>query len=248
MCELTLTPDAKAVASRELRKLLTVAAELTRQVEGSDAMQLEHIQNLLGLAEFHFADAAKAIGVSSQSANTVAMRSEMLREARQRIQELEAFAADTSGAAHVREGVKTLSEKLSHWWRKEGLGYARDIVFADNHCVVKLGCSLSGDFLLMYSDTPVSDKERLAQWHAALSQAGLVLSPDGRSSEPDVIDCDQSREALTALIKKRLPTARIWSFECRTRRDGRMKLSSVEIHLRNYDEIDALPSPEKEQF
>lgn len=245
MTEITLTPDAKAVASRELRKLLSAASELLRQVEGEDSMPTDHVQNLLSLGEYHFADAAKAIGVSSQSENIVAMRNEMLRDAQARVAELEAFIAGASGAAQAREGVKALSEKISNWWRVEGLGFAHDISFAAHFCLVKLSCTLSGEFMLMDSDTPVSDKDRIAQWHGKLQQLGLVLSSEGRR-EPDLIDCDQSRAAVVALIKQWLPSARIWSFAGRARRDGQMVIQTVEIHLQNYEEIAALPEPAKE--
>lgn len=243
MSELNLTPDAKAVAVRELRKLLTAGSELLRQVSEVATPELDHVQNLLGLCEFHFADAAKAIGVSSQSAATVAMRSAFLRDSQARVTELEAFVAGAAGPDLVREGVKALADKLNYWWRKEGLGYAHDIHFMEGRCELKLSCTVSGDFLLMYSDSPVSDKEQMAVWHQSLRDVGLVLEPDGRSREPDLIDNDQSRAALEALIKKWLPSARIWAYDCRARRDGRMKLTSVEVHLRNYHEIDALPRP-----
>lgn len=241
---LTLTPDGRAVVSRELNKLKGVVNELLNQVSKGTALERPFLQTLLGLAEFHFSDVAKGLSLTSESADVVERRVQELREANLRVQQLEAQLGGLVGAEQLKAGVKLLTQRIETWWRQKGLGLTQRVSFGEHSCEVVFSCTLFGDFHLIDSDTPVSDKERLARWHASLEEAGFVLSSKASLRDIDVIDCDQSRAALLALLKQYLPTARVWAFESRAgynRTSDQMTLASVTLHLRDYDEIMGLP-------
>jgi len=131
-----------------------------------------------------------------------------------------------------------LYDQLSSWWKLEGFGLVSEFGFGEYNLKVTFSCSLFGNFALLNSETPVSDKERKRLWRESLRDRGFVIKEEDR--EKHVVDCQQTRDALRALFALRLPHATIWKFESHETRTG-SEMDSVTVVIRKIEEILTLP-------
>jgi len=239
---LHLNEDDKAVALSELNKLTFVAKTAYEQLHNGTLTQ-GFGTTLISLVEAHLSKLSKLTGISSESAAERDMRFSAIREANLQIRDLEKALGASVNAAHIANAVKALTNKVRHWWRVDGFGYASEVSFVENVCKVTLSCHLSGDFSLLDSPTPISDKERKKIWHAQLRERGFVVQ-DTRRDDANIIDCDESKKALLLLIRKAFPSSRIIGTKTHCLREGEIfALTEVTLFIYDLTEIEALPEP-----
>lgn len=243
---LVLNEDQVAVAQRHIKDAHFALATITQCLEGKMPLTEELVKNCLSVSEYQLRDLCKTLGVETHGAAEIDERHAKLRAANMRIRELEGQLGDSNAPELTQMGVKRLSEHLNKWWDLEGFGHIAELKFGPYGVDVKFSCNLFGDFHLIGSKTPVSDRERKALWYASLAERGFVLCVEEGEREPAVDDCDQSRRTLADLFTSRMPSAFVTSFHGHGRR-GQYVLRDVEVFIRNYADILALPVPEPKE-
>jgi hypothetical protein len=240
--EITLTPDSRAVALQKLQQIQQALGTLVAVIgHGKRPLDAALPTNILKVAEFELADLGKTLGIETDSAKEREERYSMLRAANMRVRELEAQLGNAQGADVTQSCLKTLDARLNSWWDLEGFGHISNIAFQRYGCTVNFSCSLFGDFRGTDSTTPVSDKERRAQWHASLAERGFTLVQEDER-EWALHDCEATRNALLDLIALRLPSARVLKLENVNRsKAAGFILLGVEVYIGNLEDILALP-------
>lgn len=241
---LMLSADDRAVVLREIKDaqfaLATVAEQLT---EEELPINRELTVNCLQMCEFRLDKIGTKLGIATDSAARLEERHARLRTANLRIHELEAQLGQAQPPEATQLSLVRLTELVQRWWQADGFGHTSEIHFARYGTEVEFSCHLFGDFRLTDSPTPISDKERRAQWHANLKAQGYVLTQvDPASRDLAVVDCDASRKTLAALFATHLPSAKIQSVKNRNNRDGDFVMDSVTVMIRNLADIANLPA------
>lgn len=241
--DITLNPDQQAVTLKTLKDIQHAMATLAGQVQRHNGtLNAELAQNVLCVTEYSLADLSKLLGIASQTAQDIEKRHAALRQANQRIHELERQLGAAQAPDMTQASLKNLAERVEAWWRQEGFGHISSVHFDKYGCEIDFCCSLFGDFYVVDSPTPVSDKERYRLWLAHLAERGFVLTDE--DGDDALQDCDQNREVLTALFAHRLPSARLRSVENHARRGKDFVLRGVKVYVRQLADILSLPVPE----
>ena len=240
--EITLNADAQAVLKSKAREVHEAIAILTHFLDQEQALTVEMSSNALRVAEYKISDIAKILGVPTEGSAEIEERHQKLREANIEIRSLKDQLGKSQSPELTQLSLRTLERQLRDWWTLEGFGHLSEIHFAGYGCRTKLSCGLYGDFPLLNSPTPVSDKERKALWLDDLRARGFLLSEDDR--DPDVMDCDASRKALSDLILTRLPSAKITQVtnHCAGAGSHGFIIRDVEVIIYNLDDIARLPA------
>ncbi|AQT06302.1 hypothetical protein [Acetobacter persici] len=255
----SITDDQTAVAIREIREagssLGMVHNMLKNDTFPGDAENRSGELVVLAVrkATRHVIELAKTLGIPSEEAEEVTRRHAAIRKANLRIRDLESQLGESVTPDKVRQAIKSYSKRINYWWKVYGFGHVRSFVFEEHIIKVSLSCLPFGDFAIIDSKTPVSDKERRALWRKSLEARGILLAEDERGSRDFTpVDCDQTREALTRIIMAAFPTCRITSFSSHvahdtTLPDGRIHytLRDIEIIIYSASEVAALPLPEE---
>ena len=240
--EIALTRDSREAARQRLQEVQRALGTLVALLGlGRETVNAALPSNVLKVAEFGLADVGKILGIETESAQEREERYAMLRAANMRVRELEAQLGNTQGPDVIQACLKTLDARLNSWWDVEGFGFISDIAFQRYGCTVNFSCSLFGDFRGSDSPTPVSDKERRAQWHANLAERGFVVVQEDER-EWALEDCDATRKTLIDLIGLRLPSARVLKLENanRSKAPGFI-LQGVKVYIGQLSDILALP-------
>lgn len=242
---LTLSADDRAVVLREIKAaqfaLATVASQITE--EEGPPLNRDLTVNCLQMCEFRLDEIGTRLGIATETAAKIEERHAKLRAANLRVRELEAQLGQEQAPEGTQLSLGLLTERLQGWWQAVGFGHTSETHFARYGCEVEFSCHLFGDFWLTNSPTPISDKERRAQWHDDLRTQGYVLTDSEPSSrELAVVDCAASRETLGAVLAASLPSAKIQSFKNRNNRDGAFVMDSVKVLIRNLADIANLPA------
>ncbi|KVP17083.1 hypothetical protein [Burkholderia ubonensis] len=245
-----LTEDQNVVALRHILELQQAVGTIASVLKGTsvfkEGLNKELAENVLKVSEYKLSDLCKLLGIETHGTREREERHADLRRANGRIRELEEQLGNSQGADVTQSALKNLDAQLNSWWDLEGFGHISDIAFQRYGCKVNFSCALYGDFRLINSDTPVSDKERKALWLASLRERGFVLVQEDRDWE--IQDCDASRAALCNLIVERIPSATVSRIENFHRRKANsFTLRSVEVYIHNLADIAQLPQkPSKE--
>ena len=241
---LKLSRDKNAVALRQIRQIREAVGTIFGIIQDGTAINAELATNCVKVAEFELAYLCKTLGIETDSAQERDQRYVQLRQANERIRELEAQLGNVQAPEVTQMSLKQMAEQLRLWWRHEGFGHVSDMAFGEYVCKVNFSCSMFGDFRLVDSDTPVTDKERKACWYDSLRERGFVLIEDDR--EWALADCDASRQALCELFKSRLPSSKVFKFDNvqRHRVDG-FVIRGAEGYIHQIADILSLPVPEK---
>lgn len=243
--EISLDPDKRAVAAREIRDIHLGLAALTDFLQKDAVVTVEFVHNVISVVEYRLGELARELGVETDGTVQREERYAKLREANGRIRELEGLLGNAEAPELTQMALKKLHERLNGWWDLEGFGHVSEVAFGPYGAEVNFSCSLFGDFRLTDSRSPVSDKERKALWHKSLEDRGFELLWDGR--EPSLKDCDRTRRVLAELFSGRLPSAKISSYVNHASRVGAFELRSVTVFIRRLEEILALPVAESRE-
>lgn len=150
----------------------------------------------------------------------------------------------TALQAQLKAAMRDMSERVSAWWKREGLGHTSLVRLNQGGSLeVELSCSL---YMAMVErefeeDQTLPEPERRARVLKQFEAAGfaVVNEPNG---DPAVRDCDASRATLHQLVAKAFPTAKVWQIESTCQRSGVFALQSMTVLIRDLDEVFALPA------
>ena len=236
---IVLNADDKQVALKKLRDIQAAAYTLADLIE-NDRLSEDIGQPPLYIIEALMAHVSRLTGIETESRAHVERRSADLRAANMRVRELEKALGASVSTEHVWQGIARLADKMKMWWRKEGLGFAPTVQFNGGCCHMELSCSLSGDFALLDSPTPVSDKRNRAEWLQSLRELGFVIVEEGRY-DANLVLCESTMSALNALVKTAFPTSRFGNLKSHCDRNGDVYLRGIDLYVYSWKEIDALP-------
>ena len=240
-----LNADQRAVAAKTLGDLRFGAATLAERLQKYGALPPDLTKSVLSLAQFHIAELATFAGIEIESKTEIEQRHAQLRAANERIRELEHSLGGQVTAEHVSASVQRLAEKLRHWWRCEGFGYISDLSVSEyGHIKVDFSCYLSGDFFLIDSPTPVSDKEAMRLWLQSWRDKGFALTQESSSRDWHLADCDENHRLLARMLESTFPSIKIWSTKNSFGRSGERHLVQLSASINKLQEVDALPAPD----
>lgn len=240
---LSLTPDQIAVAKNRLRDLLFGAGTLADLLKKGEELPHGLAKDVLTVAEYKIAELGKLFGVETVSEKEVERRHAEMRRLNMRVRELEAQIGASQSPAMIQMGLGVLSRYINHWWALEGFGHVSDESFDRYGATIKFSCSLFGEFPLVDSPTPVSDKDRKQQWLQSLLDRGFELIE--KRGERELIDSDNNRQVLQKLFAIRIPSAVVVSFQ-NYRSGGGYVMRGLEVRIRQLEDILQLPEPPKE--
>jgi hypothetical protein len=236
---ITLSPDASVVALREIQKIQEAVGTLAGVLQRKGTLDTELTMSCLKVAEFQLADLCRTLGIETEGSREMEARYADIRAANARVRALEQRLGDVQSPQATEAAIQNLTDRLGDWWRKEGFGLVSDVSFSAYGCKLNFSCSLYGDFHIINSPTPVSDKERKQLWHESLRERGFLLIQDER--EWKIWDCDASRKALVGFLKERLPSLQISGFtNYGIRKSTEFALRSIEGTLIDLADIQRL--------
>ncbi|MDF9778895.1 hypothetical protein [Pseudomonas baetica] len=181
--------------------------------------------------------------VETQTAADIEERHAKLRTANLRVRELEAQLGQAQTPETTLLALRNLKEQLTRWWELEGFGHVSEVVFEAYGCRAKLSCHLYGDFPLVDSPTPLTDKERKVLWYQSLRDRGFELEIS--RGDTAIVDNDASRKALAVLIAKRFPSGTIVGIgNVGSRGSSSLTMRDVDVRITNLEDIAALPVQE----
>lgn len=235
-----LSEDQQAVARRHLQDALLSCQTLMEAVSRTGQVP-EVAASALAVAEFRLADVARLFGVETDGVAKQEERYAALRRANGRVRELEELLGQGASAQQTAAALKTLAKRLNQWWDQEGFGHISEMRFTDGgHLDVTFSCHLFGAFRLLDSPTPVSDKQRRAQWLQSLSERGYDVVDDEGSRDMELLDTDASRAVLLQLFAKHLPSSRVIAFTNHSNRKGAFTMRDVRLYIYDLEDVAAL--------
>ena len=238
---ITLSPDANAVALRKIQKIQEAVGTLAGSLQRKGTLETDLTTSCLKVAEFELADLCRTLGIETEGLREMEQRYADIRAANARVHALEKLLGDVQSPQATDAAIRNLTERLEGWWRKEGFGLVSNVSFSAYSCKIEFSCSLYGDFHLINSPTPVSDKGRKQLWHDSLRERVFMLIQDDRDWK--IWDCDASRKALVGFLKERLPSLQISGFTNHgIRKSTEFALRSVEGNLIDLADIQGLPT------
>lgn len=240
--EIKLTPDNQAVLLRTIREMQMAWQTFGKALDSEGEVNEGLARSILSVTEYNISDIGKKLGIKTETEEMIAQRHANLRIANMRVRELEAQLGASVTPTAVQTGLGVLEERIHDWWKLKGFGHVSEESFGRFGCKVKLSCHLFGDFSLVQSETPISDKERWVLWLEHLKSQGFLLSEDTR--EPELIDCDHNRKTLIDLISLDLPSSKVISFGNHSTKGG-FKLQDVNIYIYKLEDILELPQKPK---
>jgi hypothetical protein len=241
--DITLDADRLAVVMRRIRDTQMGLGTMASAFTDEGALSYGLARSILRVTEGYMRDLGDLLGVETVSAAEIEKRHGDLRRANTRIHELEAQLGAAQSPELTQLSLKAMKEHLTRWWEVEGFGHISEIEFGSYGAQVTFSCNLFGEFVLVDSPTPVSDKELKLQWHQSLRDRGFELTQG--SGETKVVDNDANRKVLCEMIKTRIPSARITKVENSCSRDSGFTLRSVEVFITKLVDIFQLPVPPK---
>lgn len=242
-----LNSDQEVVMKRISRELKGAVASIDQLLNSADGLDALTARSIVSVAESKFAELGKILGVETESAAAIERRHADIRHANIRIHELESQLGNSQTPRLVQLALKSLEDQLTGWWRQQGFGLVSKVTFGAYNCRVEFSCRLWGDYEVVESATPVSDREHKKAWLESWRQQGLVTAQD---HDLEIKDCDASRDFVRNLIRSNIPSADVISFinHRLTRRgvENEYGLRSIEVLIRRIEDIQDLPyTPEK---
>lgn len=146
----------------------------------------------------------------------------------------------------IQAGIRDVAERLREWWRKNGLGHTSELSLTEGGCVLaKFGCSGSS-LMDMFDDEDLSEQAYEARLLARFQQQGFAArAVPGEGAL--VLACDENQAAMKRLLKDTFPSSIVRGLDTRVLRHygDAFVLQTVEVLIRNLDEILVLPLPAK---
>lgn len=248
--KLKFNEDQKAVVEREIRNAYSSMATLLEWVKG-DSLSEDMKETLPKLVDNYMRTVKETIGFTGEESEREKEMTESIGQYYQRqIKDLEKALESQQSISSITANAELAFKKIDKWWDIEGFHFIKErSITGGGAAKLELGFMLDS-FTSSYSKTPASDKEKLKTKVEYLMEQGFAFTPKRRGYGLDLIDNDNNRQLLEAMIKKAFPSAMIWSFHNHLRRtnkeeDNHFILRSVEMTIVDLVDIEALEVEEK---
>lgn len=238
---IVLTEDQQAVLDRTIKEIQQNLANLIWLRKDGETLMRGVATSVMNLTESHIKTLGELLGVETEASEKIKKRHGEIRAANLEIHRLNALVGSSQDLAQVQLALKSMAEKLYDWWKLEGFGHTSSISFGEYNAKVEFSCMLFGDFSVIASPTPISDKDRKVLWKQSLADRGFVLFKESGNGTR-VKDCEQTRSALNDLFGQRLPGSKITRFISHEGKNGSV-LDGIEVVIRSIELIGELPVP-----
>ncbi|MHC5194878.1 hypothetical protein ACYSUW_14085 [Pseudomonas frederiksbergensis] len=235
-----MNADEQAVVAKEVKSMASTLSMLVQMA--ASGREIPHATAAMALrsVEHTIQKVGGILKVETQTAAAIEERHIKLRTANLRVRALEAQLGQAQTPSTTLLALRSLKEQLTRWWELEGFGHVSEVIFESYGCRAKLCCHLYGDFPLVDSPTPITDKERKVLWYESLRDRGFEL--ESSNGDMAVVDNDASRKVLAALITSRLPSGKIVGITNSVSRGASMlTMSEVDVRITDLEDIAALP-------
>jgi hypothetical protein len=242
--DVTLNVDQRAVALREMQELTFGLGHLHSLLSKNQDVPRDLAYNILWLNQSRNQHLANLLNIELESASEREEQLARMRLLNSRIRELEGELGKSGTIEQTVEHIKTMMKILDAWWDKEGFAHISDVNITKwGNVEITFSCSLFGEFRMISSDTPVSDKVNRAAWHQSIADRGFRLAKEPGERDPVLVDCDQNKEALKNLFANAFPSGTILeTTNYANSRMGVMTLRSVKVLVRDMADVLALES------
>ncbi|WP_339248141.1 hypothetical protein NST58_12900 [Paenibacillus sp. FSL R10-2796] len=233
----TFNPDEKAVVLKSTKDLFFAAKQLHEWITADDLSE-EMAGILPSLIESHFGDIAKQLGYESVLTKEKEERYCEIRQANERIHELEKQMGASRPVDGLQQQLTHLTSTVSKWWKVHGFRHVSDAGFTEYGFYKANFCFMLGYMGSTFSDTPETDKVQHKSRLEQMQEEGWEIEFDKRGNDPHLIDNDSNRAKLIELIESRFPSAKI----VRTRnhysdRRGRYEFRDIEVYIYDIHDI-----------
>jgi hypothetical protein len=234
---LVLTPDQKAVCLKTTKDLFFAAKQLHEWLD-KDTLSEEMSRVLPSLIEGHFGEIAKLLNYESVLTKEMEQRHQSIRQANERIRDLEKRLGEGKPIDGLEEQLKVLASIVSKWWNNYGFHHVSEGNFTEYGYYTAKFCFML-DHISMFSDTPVTDQDNAKNRLQQLSEEGYDILYDKDGRHPELTDNENNRKRIIELIQGRFPSAKV----VRTRnhysdRNGVFTFKDVEVYI--YDLMDII--------
>ena len=138
--------------------------------------------------------------------------------------ELRKQLGEKVSAEDVRECLKNLKEIINKWWDEEGMGYISSLEFSEYVIKMELSGSLSMS----------SSKDQVEK----LRTKGYEIVMEDRTSSHGSLSCsDKNIELLKKEVRKRFPSATLFSVDSYYDRGGQGLIRKAEFYIKSYDDV-----------
>lgn len=232
-----LTDDDMKVVLQRLSEIYSTTGELYNQLKKNELTE-EFKDCLFGLIESYTSEASKVLKYDSQATTKILARHADIRQANQRIHELEKLLSENTQVSGLKELFYDMKDALNKWWRKQGFNLVTDDEFG--------GYGYKGRFCLdtshisFISTRPVTEAKEQKSRLEQMIEDGYEFTKEDRN-EYVLLDTPKNRELLTKLAKSKLPSLHIskWENWCLHNKDG-FKVRSFECYIRDLNDLKLL--------
>jgi hypothetical protein len=136
-----------------------------------------------------------------------------IRNANERIQELEQQLANQKEVDGLPEVMTKIHRTVSDWWREYGFNHVSEFQYTEyGYIKCNFSFMLSMRSARMFSKKPVSDREDFENYIEHLKNQGYeLIKEDGYDWK--ALDTPNNRTLLVNLLKKRFPSIHISKFD-----------------------------------
>lgn len=208
--KVSLSEDQKSVLLKSTKDLYFAAQQLHQWVEkGGLTKEMGGI--LPSLIESHFVDIAKNLDYASHLTKEKEERHAKIRNANQRIRELEEKIGSSKPVDGLKEQLQHMRDTVYQWWGQEGFVHLSEDSFTPYG-----GFRATFSFMLdhrngRYSDTPETDKRNRGEHIEHLRNLGFLFhdAAKDRYEKLSLLHVPENVTLLQKLLTERFPSAEI---------------------------------------
>lgn len=233
-----LNDDQKAVLLKSLKNINFANRQLHDFVT-KGSLSEEMAKTLPALIESYFSEAAEVLNYESHLLKEKEERYVEIRNANQKIHELEFKLGSSKPIDGLKEQLRYLHDQVSDWWRKEGFNHISEEKFSPYGCLHLQFCFML-DSSRLFSKTPVTDKEKHYDHIQHLRDRGFEFADNEKDStyRKHLIDTEKNRKLLTTMLKERFPSLQVHRIDNRVSSDtGDFLIWHIEAAIYNLGDI-----------
>lgn len=232
-----LNEDEKKVALKRLSEIHSTTGELYNELNHNELTK-EMKDTLFSLLESYTSEASKLLKYDSEATTKVLERHADIRQANQRIHELENMLSENTQVSGLKELLYDMHSALYKWWGKQGFNLVTDDEFG--------GYGYKGRFCLdtslisFMSTKPVTEEKEQKSCLEQMIEEGYEFVQEDRRHYV-LVDTEKNRKLITKLVKGKFHSIEITKWEnLNLRKMDKFKLRSFDCYIRDLNELKTL--------